>query len=333
MPTGSPARVLERPDLSAHTWRQQGVGGRVGEMGAGLLWVPATLLAAMFQVARNTMQRRLVETIGTVGATQVRFLYGLPFSLVLLGLVAAATGERLPGPDGRFLQFLLFGSVSQVAATALMLAAMRERSFSVVTALTKTEPVQLALYGLLVLGDRLSAGAVAAIFIATIGVFAVGWTPRIGGEVRAGGVRPLVLGLVSGAMFACAALGLRGAILVLDSGSFLVRATTTLAWSLAAQTAILLVYLVLRDRPALAGSLRVWRSSLVAGLMGALASQFWFIGFALTAAANVRTLALVEVLMAQLVSRRLFRQLSSPRELAGIVLILLGVGLLLATAG
>ena len=38
---------------------------------------------------------------------------------------------------------------------------------------------------------------------------------------------------------------------------------------------------------------------MLAGFMGAFASQFWFLAFALTAAANVRTLALVEVLFAQ----------------------------------
>jgi drug/metabolite transporter (DMT)-like permease len=55
----------------------------------------------------------------------------------------------------------------------------------------------------------------------------------------------------------------------------------------------------------------------------------WFIGFALTTAANVRTLALVEVLMAQAVSHRFMAQSTSWRELAGMALILCGVGLLL----
>ncbi len=63
--------------------------------------------------------------------------------------------------------------------------------------------------------------------------------------------------------------------------------------------------------------------------MGAFASQFWFIGFALTSAANVRTLALVEVLFAQAVSRRLFDQSTTPREYAGMALIVIGVILLL----
>jgi drug/metabolite transporter (DMT)-like permease len=95
------------------------------------------------------------------------------------------------------------------------------------------------------------------------------------------------------------------------------------------QTAILLVWLGLFDRKALMASFAAWRPSLGAGFLGALASQFWFIGFALTTAANVRTLALVEVLMAQAVSHRFLAQTTTRREIAGMILILGGVGLLL----
>jgi drug/metabolite transporter (DMT)-like permease len=151
-----------------------------------------------------------------------------------------------------------------------------------------------------------------------------------GAGLASAGLRPVVFGLMAGAFFALAAIGFRGAILALDQGSFLIRSTTTLAWGLGIQTALLLLWLSLFDRAALLGSLRVWRHSLGAGFLGALASQFWFIGFALTTAANVRTLALVEVLMAQAVSHRLFSQATSRREIVGMVLIVGGVALLLA---
>ena len=278
------------------------------------------------------MQRRLTETIGTVGATQVRFLYGLPFSILFLSAALLITGEGLPRPGSGFAGFLLLGAISQILATGLMLAAMKGRSFSVVTALLKTEAVQIALFGLVFLGDRLSVPSVAAILLATVGVVLVSWNPRTAGDLRTGGALPIVLGVTAGALFALSAVGFRGAILHLESGSSFLRATTTLAWSLALQTAILTGWLLAFDRPALLGSLREWRSSAAAGLLGAGASQFWFLGFALTAAANVRTLALVEVLMAQVVSRRIFNQAPSPRETAGMGLIVVGVLGILTTA-
>jgi drug/metabolite transporter (DMT)-like permease len=293
-----------------------------------LLWIPATLAAAAAQTARNATQRRLTETIGTVGATQVRFLYGFPFALMFLGAVLFVSGEAPPWPNGGFLLFILVGAVTQILATALMLAAMRERSFSVVTAIIKTEPVQVAVFGLAVLGDPLTPLMLVAILVATSGVVLMSFKEGLAALTRAGS-RPVLLGLLAGAFFGLAAIGFRGAILSLDSGSFLIRATTTLAWGLGLQTAILVVWLLAVDRPAMIGSLRAWRPSLFAGFLGALASQFWFLGFSLTAAANVRTLALVEVLMAQAVSHRLLSQATTRRELIGMGLIVGGVGLLL----
>ncbi|HKG85616.1 MAG TPA: EamA family transporter, partial [Beijerinckiaceae bacterium] len=276
-------------------------------MDISLLWIPATLAAAAAQTARNATQRRLTETLGTVGATQVRFLYGLPFAALFLLIVLAVSGEPLPGPGSGFFGFIVMGAVTQILATALMLAAMRERSFAVVTATTKTEPVHIAVFGLVVLGDPLTPLMALAIVVATAGVILASLKSGLSELTRAG-ARPILMGVVAGAFFGLAATGFRGAILSLDSGSFVVRASTTLVCGLALQTAILVAWLIAFNRPALVGSLREWRSSLFAGFLGALASQFWFIGFALTAAANVRTLALVEVLMAQAVSHRLLAE-------------------------
>ena len=72
------------------------------------------------------------------------------------------------------------------------------------------------------------------------------------------------------------------------------------------QAAALTLYLWLRDRQVLHDILRAWKPSLFAGFMGAFASEFWFLGFAITTAANVRTLALVEVLFAQAVAHLIF---------------------------
>lgn len=43
------------------------------------LWTVFTVAAAGGQTLRNAMQRELIGALGAVGATQVRFLVGLPF--------------------------------------------------------------------------------------------------------------------------------------------------------------------------------------------------------------------------------------------------------------
>jgi drug/metabolite transporter (DMT)-like permease len=291
-----------------------------------LLWVAATLTAAAAQTARNAMQGGLTRAIGTVGATQVRFLFGLPFAVIFLGLVAWATGQILPTLTRAALGFTTLGALSQIAATALMLVTMKSQSFAVTTAWIKTEPVLVALIAAVVLGDPLTGPMLLAIAIATLGVLIVTLKP---GTALWRDSDPALTGLLAGVLFGAAAIGFRGGILALPSGDFLIRASTILVLSLALQSAILLVWMGLFDRTALRASLGVWRTSLGAGFLGASASQFWFIGFALTSAANVRTLALTEVIFAQAVSAFVFRQKTTLRQGVGMAVIVLGVGLLL----
>jgi drug/metabolite transporter (DMT)-like permease len=291
----------------------------------GGLWALFTVIAAAAQTVRNATQRELTGTIGTVGATQVRFLFGFPFAVVFITAITLVAGTPLPRPGPIFWPWVLDGALMQVAATALMLATMGERSFVVSIAYIKTEPVQVALFGLVFLGDLLTPAMSVAIVIATAGVIVMSLVP--GGQ--SGGMRPVVLGLASGGSFALSAIGYRGAILSLSDTTYVMAATYALTTGLLIQTVLLSLYLLLRDRAVLRAILRAWRPSLFAGFMGALASQFWFLGFALATAASVRTLALVEVLFAQAISRFMFGQRTTEREAYGIVLIVLGVALLL----
>jgi drug/metabolite transporter (DMT)-like permease len=144
-----------------------------------------------------------------------------------------------------------------------------------------------------------------------------------------GGIRPTLIGLASGAMFGLSAIGFRGAILCLQDSSFVMAATFTLMVGLALQCFALTPYLWWREPKVLQSIIQAWRPSLFAGFMGALASQFWYLAFALATAASVRTLALVEVLFAQAIAKFAFRQATTPRELAGVGLIVAGVVLLL----
>ena len=289
------------------------------------LWAVFTVLAAAGQTARNAMQRELTASLGTVGATHVRFLFGFPFALIFLAGVALFSGAALPRPPLVFVPWLLVGALAQIAATALMLAAMGGRSFVVTIAYIKTEPIQVAIFGLLFLGDPLNAGMMVAIVVATAGVVVMSFKP--GGMT--GGIKPTLIGLAAGGMFAISAVGYRGAILAVSPAGFVMAATFTLACGLVLQAALLTAYLALRDRAVLSAIVAQWRPSLFAGFMGATASQFWFLAFALATAASVRTLALVEVLFAQAISVFIFGQKTNAREAVGIVMIVIGVTLLI----
>ncbi|MBL6938654.1 MAG: DMT family transporter [Alphaproteobacteria bacterium] len=289
------------------------------------LWVVFTVVAAAGQTARNAMQRELTASLGSVGATHVRFLFGFPFALLFLAAVTAWSGGGLPATNWQFWLSDVAGALAQIGGTALMLKTMTERSFVVTTAYLKTEPLFVAALGLVFLHDPLTLGMAIAIVVATSGVVLISLRGRV---AESGGWHSALYGLSAGGLFAVSAIGYRGAILSLHLPGYVIGATFTLAVGLVIQAAVLSAYLAVTDMKVLRAIFRLWRPSLFAGFMGSAASEFWFLAFALASAASVRTLGLIDVLFAQMVSHILFKQKTTMREAAGIVLLVAGAILL-----
>ena len=292
------------------------------------LWAVFTVIAAGAQTARNVMQRDLVGSVGTQGATYVRFLFGLPFALLFLGAQLLLIDAPLPIPGLHALGWAAVGALMQTLATALMLLSMQDRSFVVTIAFTKTEPVIIAILSIVILREVPTPMTVLAIIVATAGVLLMSLPPSAQGVERPG-LKAALIGLASGACFGFSATGYRVSMVGLESSSFILTASVTMVMGLVIQCVTILAWLLLRDRALLGAILRSWRPSLLAGFMGALATQFWFLAFAITNPIRVRTLALVEVPFAQVVSRRIFKQRMSHAEIAGMALIVAGVVLLL----
>ena len=292
------------------------------------LWIPITIAAALAQTSRNAAQRHLTPVLGTLGATLVRFLYGLPFALLWLGVVALAGGYSLPDPTVPFAGWIVVSSLTQIGATALLLRVMHERNFALGVAYAKTEVIQVALFGLLLLGDPVTPGALIAIVLATPGVMLLapidrqrpvrtllsGWTTR-----------SALLGVASGSLFGIAAVGYRGAALALPQSAFPMAAAYTLVAAQALQTVLLTGWLLVRDAGVVERVCREWRRSLFAGFMGAAASAGWFTAMAIEPAAHVRTLALIELFFVYIVAHRFFREQVSRIEAAGMLLLVAGL--------
>jgi drug/metabolite transporter (DMT)-like permease len=295
------------------------------------LWVPITLFAALAQTVRNTAQRSLTQQLGTLPATLVRFLYGLPFAAVFLLLlyVLPAQPPALPHFSAAYLAWITLGAVFQVAATAALLLAMKERNFAVAVTLSKTEILQVALFGAVFLHELPTALALAAMVIATVGVLLLSLPPR--GQLlslQAWFSKSALYGLACGACFAIAVIGFRGGALALQaqtpwlSGAWGVLVAQTL------QSIVLGAWVAFKTPQGIRPIFRAWRISLLAGSMGAAASLAWFTAYAMQSAAAVRTLGMVEVVFSYLVSRRMLSEQFNRAELLGMALMVLGLVLI-----
>jgi drug/metabolite transporter (DMT)-like permease len=292
---------------------------------AAWAWIPIVLWAAFAQTVRNAAQRTLTTQVGTLPATLVRFLYGLPFACawVLLAWQLDESAAR-PGFAWAWAGWLAFGAVAQLGATALLLMAMKERNFIVAVSFSKTEVLQVALFGTLFLHELPGWVGGAAMLLATVGVVMLS-APTSDAKGQGWLTAAAAMGLGSGALFAFSAVGYRGAALTQTGVSpWLVGAWGVMSAQLL-QSVLLGGYLAVRSPQGLVAIAKAWRLSLMAGTMGAMASIGWFTAFALRPAADVRTLGLVEVLFSYLVSRKLFKEGLTRVEQVGLALVAAGL--------
>ena len=294
------------------------------------LWIPITIFSGATQIVRNASQKSLTRTAGTLGATFVRFAFGLPFTVVGLAIVLAITALPLPRFDGMFFAWVVGGGMAQLAATALLLASMEHRSFIVSMAYSKTEVLQIAVFSALILGEWVSVYTGIAMALGTAGVLMMSLRP---GQLRSGSPRDwfstvALLGMGSGAGFALSAVCFRGAILETGSPSPWLGAACTLLCAQIVQSLVLGAWLVVRDRRALVEVGRSWKVSLLAGMAGSVSSLGWFTAFGMRNAADVRTLGMIEMVFGYIVSHVYFKEKTTSRELIGILLLAAGLVLL-----
>ena len=295
------------------------------------LWIPIAIAAASFQTVRFMLQKVLSSvTLSSAGATFARFVYSAP--LIWAGLLGylAVSGRAFPDLSATFWVFATIGGTAQILATVCVVALFRQRNFAVGITFKKTEVIQTAIVGLIVLGDGISALGWGAIVIGLCAVLVLSKTPESTGPWwRHLTNRASLLGLGSGVLFAFSAVSYRGASLQLAELEAAFRAGVTLAVVVSLQTLFMLVWLSLRENGEIA---RVWAARRVAvwvGMTSLLGSFCWFWAFTLQNAAYVKALGQIELLLSLLASVLFFKEVITRREILGMGLLILSILVLL----
>ena len=297
------------------------------------LWIPITIAAAFLQNLRSAAQKHLKAVMGTTGATFVRFGFGFPFALAFVAVLHWFVGYDLPALNASFFGWAALGALGQIAATFLLIHLFSFRNFAVGTAYSRTEPAQAALFALLFLGERASLGAVAAIAVSVFGVMLISVAHvavNLRSMLASTFSRNALIGLASGTAFGISAVAYRAASLSLGGPNFMMQAAVTLAFVICFQTAIMLAWMIWKDRAEIGRIAKAWKPSLFTGFVGATASFGWFTAMTLQQAAVVKSLAQVEMLFTFAATVFFFKEKINRLELAGSALIVGGILLLLA---
>lgn len=304
-------------------------------MDQGSLWIPITVGAAVFQAVRSICQKSLTRQMSAMGVTLVRFLFGLPFALAFLVAICAMEGRGVPVLNARFLGWAFVAAASQVMAQFLLVRLFTLRNFAVGTTYSRTEAVQVAVIGAVLLGQTLSLMGWLSIGLSVIGVVMI-TVARIGPTAEATGGwqfdRSAWLGLGSGFGFAMAVLAIREGSLALDEPGFLYPAAVGLVTVIVIETVVVGGYLAATDSAQFGIMLRQWRMSLLVGFTGVVASAGWFMALTLQNGAYVKALAQVEFMFTLLASVLLFKERARIGELIGMVVVVASIVVLLTLA-
>ena len=296
------------------------------------LWIPITIVAAFCQNLRSALQKHLKGKLSTGGATYVRFFYAWPFAVIYVWALNEWGGMAYPAVNTKFLVYCVLGGLSQIIFTGLLLWLFSFRNFAVGTTFSKTETVQVALLGFLLLGDTLSTGAILAIFISVMGVMAMS-VAQTNISVRSLFVglveKSTLIGLASGLFLGGSVVFFRGAALALEYDGFIMAAAYTLAISVVTQTVIMGIYLLWREPGQMRAVLVNWKWAGAVGVAGVLGSVAWFTAFTLENAALVRAVGQIELVFTFIASAVFFREKSTRLEIMGILLVIAGILLIL----
>ena len=297
------------------------------------IWVVATVLAAAVQTLRFMLQKRLKGLgLSTAGATFSRFVFAFPLACTAALMLIIAEGGGMPALSARFWMFAVAGGIGQIIGTFCTVALFSERSFAVGIAFTKTETVQVAVFGLLVLGEAVSGFGFAAILIGLAGVLILSRPPVVEGTRGRFFNRGMVLGLLAGGFFGVSAIGYRGATLAIPHDDVLLRAMLALACVTSFQAIAMGLWLRWVEPGQVSKVLGQWRATALVGVTGVAGSLGWFIAFTLQNAAYVRSLGQIELVFSFLVSVLVFREHPSRAELAGIALLVASIVMIVSVA-
>lgn len=285
-------------------------------------WIIISIAAAAFQTLRFMLQKALsMGALSAGGATLARFFYSAPFIIALASGYLWWSGADWPGYGVRFWAYALTGGLTQILATWCVVALFAHRNFAVGITFKKTEVVQTAIVGFVLLGDRVSMAGMAAILLGLFGVLVLSDNPGGGGGLRRFTNRAAGLGLLSGAFFAVSAVTYRGATLEVASDDPFLRAVLALAAVTLSQTLAMSLWLRWREPGQLGRVVAAWRTAVWMGITGMAGSLCWFTAFTLMNAAYVFAVGQVEVIFSILASVLFFGEKIARKEGLGIALV------------
>ncbi len=287
-----------------------------------------TLAAVAIQSVRSILQKNYVAKFTVVGVAYARFLFAFPLTVLFVFVAASHPGVALPTPTPMFLMYAVVGGIAQVLGNLVFTHLVGFANFTISTTYSKTETVIAALFSYIVIGDVLKGLGLVGVLLTFVGVMVIAaGRERLTFKSLALAIKDKAAlhGIATGALFAVGSTSYRAAALSLGTDDFLLNAFYTLAWVSFFQCMLMSVWVGLKSPTILYSIVRHWRSAIWLGVTGAAASAGWYAAFAVQKVPYVLAVGQVELVLAYLASRFMYKESAKPVEVAGILITVLGI--------
>ena len=284
------------------------------------MWFALALVAALCQVLRNTVMKRLGHSLDEYINVWGRFTFLLPFAALFVLWKGVP-----PIKPGFVLACVTFG-VCQTISTMALSKALKLAEISMVTALWKVSLLMLVALGYFTLKETPTALGVAGILISMLGVYLlnvnrahIAWWAPLAILFTDRGLRYTLL---AACFFAPSVVTIKWAMSLSDPY------TGTLGGYIAASLIVTPIVLV-TSRDHFADVPRYWKAFVSFGLFAALTTVSQGTAYLLTLSSYVEAVKQVEILLAMGIGVVMFGERQKVRDIApGAAVMLAGVVLL-----
>ena len=134
-------------------------------------WVVITVIASLSQTLRSVFQKNIIEDVGVLVSAYSRFVFALPFVVLLAVLFLGSQEIVLLKTISLKAWFLVIAaSICQILFTIILIKLFTLRSFAIGVAFSKTEVIQTTLLEIIILGFILTSHVFLSIIIGFIGM-------------------------------------------------------------------------------------------------------------------------------------------------------------------
>lgn len=280
------------------------------------MWIFFTFLAAFMQAWRNAFQSQLSQDVTVAGVTLARFIWASPIAAAYLFSLYQWQPTTLPDFNAAFSFYVCAAACMQIIATALMVRLFKLKNFAIGAGLAKSEAIMAAILGVMFFGTDLSLLGWSGVVIGGIAVFLLSSQQGLK-DISA---ETAILGLVCGSCFALTSLWIREASLCLEV-PFPHRAAWVLVCVISLQTAMLVCYLLIKEKHTLQALFDRPKLTLLISTTSCIGSIGWFSAMSLQTVPYVKTLGQIEIFFTLLIALFWMKQKIKPKDIFALILI------------